>query len=94
MSYAADPIKRAAILAAEQKRLDWLRANPAIPVMELGSEKLYVAADLGEVTAVAALTAEEPEELAAGYRVIVRFGAGVSYVAIATEQAQTRAVAA
>ena len=87
MSYAADPIKRNAILDAEQRRLDWLRANPAIPVMFLGNERIYPAADLGEVTAVAAHAAQEIEELAAGYRVIVRFGAGVSYVAIVTEQA-------
>lgn len=94
MSYAADPVKRAAILDAEQKRLDWLRANPAIPVLEWGQERLYPAADLGEVTAVAAHAAQEIEELADGYRVIVRFGAGVSYVAIVTEQASAGAVAA
>ena len=54
MSYAADPIKRNAILDAEQRRLDWLRDHPAIPVLEWGEEMLYPAADLGEVTAVAA----------------------------------------
>ena len=87
MTYAADPVKRAAILDAEQRRLDWLKDNPAIPVIEWGSEKFYPAADLGEVTAVAAHAAQDVEELVAGYRVIVRFGAGVSYVAIVTEQA-------
>ena len=94
MTYAADPVKRAAILDAEQKRLDWLRDHPAIPVLEWGQEMLYPAADLGEVTAVAAHAAHDVEELAAGYRVIVRFGAGVSYVAIVTGQAQVGAVAA
>ena len=94
MSYAADPVKRAAILDAEQRRLDWLRGNPAIPVFELGSEKVYPADDLGEVTAVAALAVRDVEELETGYRVIVRFGAGVSYVAIVTEQAMAGAVAA
>jgi hypothetical protein len=93
MSYAADPAKRAAILAAERRRLDWLEANPAIPVMEWGSEKLY-AATPDEVTATAALAEQEPEELAAGFRVIVRFGAGVSYVAYAAAEQAAKAVAA
>lgn len=93
MSYAATPAKRAAILAAERKRLDWLEANPGVPVMEWGSEKLY-AAGRAEVTAVAALAGQRREELAAGCRVVVRFGSGVSYVAYAAEQAQAAAVAA
>ena len=50
MSYAASPGKRAAILDAEQKRLDWLRAHPEVPVMEWGEEMLYTA-DRAEVTA-------------------------------------------
>jgi hypothetical protein len=93
MSYAADPVKRAAILDAEQKRLDWLRDNPAIPVMFLGNEQVYVAS-AEEVTAIAALTVTEPQELNSGLRVTVRFGAGVAYVAVAAEQAQSPAVAA
>ena len=86
MSYAADPVKRAAILAAEQKRLDWLWTHPDIPVMDFGQERMYVATE-AEVDAIAAATGQPREELAAGSRVIVRFGAGVSYVALATEQA-------
>ena len=86
MSYAADPVKRAAILAAEQKRLDWLWTHPDIPVMALGQERMYVATET-EVNTIAALSGQPREELAAGSRVIVRFGAGVSYVALATEQA-------
>ena len=93
MSYAADPIKRNAILDAEQKRLDWLRAHPEVPVMEWGEEMLY-SADRAEVTAVAVLAGQPREEIAAGCRVVVRFGAGVSYVAVAAEQAQAGAVAA
>lgn len=94
MSYAASPIKRAAILDAEQKRLDWLRDHPEIPVMEWGEEMLYSTTSPGEVTAVAAATGQPREELAAGCRVIVRFGAGVSYVAIAAERAAVTEVAA
>ena len=94
MSYAAGPDRREAILDAEQKRLDWLRANPAIPVLEWGQEMLYPAGDLGEVTAVAAIAVRDVEELETGYRVIVRFGAGVSYVAIVTEKTKTQVVAA
>lgn len=93
MSYAAGPVKREAILDAMQDRLDWLRANPSAPLMEWGTEVL-VSSDRGEVTTVAALASQPREELAAGCRVIVRFGAGVSYVAFAAEQAKTEAVAA
>ena len=93
MSYAATPGKRAAILAAERKRLDWLEANPEVPVMEWGEEMLY-STSRDEVDAVAALTGQPREELAEGCRVIVRFGAGVSYVAVAAEQAKAEAVAA
>jgi hypothetical protein len=94
MNYAADPIKRAAILDAEQKRLDYLREHTHLPVLEWGEEMIYPACSSDEVDAVAAATGQPVEELAAGCRVILRFGAGVSYVAIATEQAQSAAVAA
>ena len=93
MTYAASPIQRAAILDAEQRRLDWLRSHPEVPVMEWGQERLY-SASRDEVGAVASLTGQPCEELAAGCRVIVRFGAGVAYVAVAAERAKAEAVAA
>ena len=93
MSYAAGPVKRTAILNAMQDRLDWLRDHPEIPVMEWGNELLF-SAGRAEVTAVAASARRPREELAAGCRVIVRFGAGVAYVAVAAEQAKAVAVAA
>ena len=85
MTYAADPVKRAAILAAARKRLDWLEANPRIPVMEWGEEMLYPGTE-AEVAAVAALSGQPREAIAAGCRVIVRFGAGVAYVAVGAKQ--------
>ena len=93
MSYAADPGRRQAILDAEQKRLDYLREHEHLPVLEWGQEMIYPACSSDEVDAVAAATGQPREELAAGCRVIVRFGAGVAFVAYAAEQANS-AVAA
>ena len=80
MNHAADPAKREAILDAMQKRLDWLRANPGVPLWFWGNE-LQVAATRSEVSVIAAGAGQQPEERAECYRVTVPFGAGVSYVA-------------
>lgn len=92
MSYAATPGRRDAVLDAEQRRLNWLRANPGVPVM--GWNEMVFSASRDEVTAVADLTDSRTEKTPGGFRVIVRFGSGVAYVAYASEQAQAGAVAA
>jgi len=93
MNRHAEGEQRAAIIEDARALLDWLEANPEVPVWAFGQE-ILCSPDGGRagVDRVASVMGEKPEERPNGaYRATKRFGR-VAYVSYAAPQ--PKAVAA
>ncbi len=95
MSLEADPQRRAEIIADGHALLDWLEANPGVPIWHWGMEMQFGPDDGREgVARIAEQISERPElvRTTGFYRVTKRFGRA-AYVASARPRAQERLTA-
>lgn len=90
MSLAADPQRRAEIIRNGRALLDWLEANPDVPVWHWGMEMQFGPDDGREgVARIAEQISERPElvRTTGFYRVTKQFGQA-AYVAFSRPRAQ------
>jgi hypothetical protein len=94
MTHHAQAEQRAAIIGDARRLLDWLEANPDVPVWSWGLE-ILCGMDGGRagVDRIAELISEQPEQRPSGsYRATKSFGRA-AYVAYAAAIPDTRAAA-